>query len=113
MGSFRIEFADKFIEPGLLLEGVSLWRPGGFFLEGQMHALMTAVLLGVAGFDTLNVNAEPEPPDRQRRKIVKPVGTGEGQTIIRTDRIGQPTLFKQSLEGREGGDLLRRFKGFA
>src|SRR5579864_3904776 len=54
MGSFLIEFLQEGIELGLLLQEVDTRRAGGFFFEGEMHAFMTAVLLGMAGTDPLN-----------------------------------------------------------
>jgi hypothetical protein len=45
---------------------VEACRAGRLFLEGQVHTLVAAVLLGMAGLDALDRNAEPEPPDRWR-----------------------------------------------
>lgn len=46
MGMFLIEFSHEGIEFVLLLQAVHARRPGGFFLLGQMHALVSPVLLG-------------------------------------------------------------------
>src|ERR1700732_295318 len=54
MGSFVVYFLQKGVEPGLLLQEVDAGRAGGFFFQGEMHAFMTAVLLGMAGTDPLN-----------------------------------------------------------
>ena len=56
---------------------------------------MTAVLLGVSGFDALDVDAEAEPPYGEFREVVEAVGAGEGQTVIGPDGIGQTAFFKQ------------------
>src|SRR4051794_3445464 len=56
---FSIELADEIVEFCLLLQAIHRWRPGGFFLEREMHALMPSILLGMAGFDALDRNAEP------------------------------------------------------
>jgi hypothetical protein len=54
---FTIELVDEVIEAGLLLQGVHARRSGRLLFEGQMHALMTAILLGMAWFDALDGNA--------------------------------------------------------
>jgi hypothetical protein len=41
----------------LLLQNVGARRTGGFFLQGEMHTFMTAVLLGMNGPDPLNGDA--------------------------------------------------------
>jgi hypothetical protein len=41
----------------LLLQEVGARRAGGFFLQGEMHALMPAILLGMAGTNPLNRDA--------------------------------------------------------
>ena len=57
MRPFLIEFLNESIELGLLLQNVGGRRTGGFFLQGQMHAFMTTVLLGMARPDALDGNA--------------------------------------------------------
>jgi hypothetical protein len=48
---FVVEYLDKVVEPGMRLKEVCSGELGGLFLQGQMHALMTAVLLGMPRFD--------------------------------------------------------------
>ncbi len=55
MGSFGVVFADEVVESSLLLKAVHLRRSCCFFLQGQVHALMAAVLLGLAGLDALDI----------------------------------------------------------
>jgi len=50
------------IELGLLLEEIFGSRFAGFLFESQMHALVPAVLLRVAGFDALDANPESQRP---------------------------------------------------
>jgi hypothetical protein len=57
MRSFVIELLQESVELGLLLQEVGARRAGGFFLQGQMHAFMPAVLLGMTGPDALNGDA--------------------------------------------------------
>ena len=60
-----VEDLDELVEPSLLLQKVSTRGLGGFFLQSEMHAFMTAVLLRMAGFDAFDADAETEPTDRQ------------------------------------------------
>jgi transposase InsO family protein len=55
---FLVEFLYEIVEAGLLLETVRAGRPRGLFLQGQMHALMAAVLLRMAWLDALDGNAQ-------------------------------------------------------
>jgi hypothetical protein len=54
MGSFEIEFLQEGVELGLLLQEVDAGRADGFVFQGEMHALMPTILLGIAGTDPLN-----------------------------------------------------------
>jgi len=53
-----------------------------------MHALMAAVLLGMARFDALDVDAEPEPPYGEPAQIEERIGGGEGNAVVGTDATG-------------------------
>jgi len=85
---FGIEFLNKVVEAGLLLQTVHSGRSGCFFLQRQMHALVAAVLLRVARFDALDGDAEAEPPHREFGEIEEAVWTGERHAIVRPDRLG-------------------------
>src|SRR5690348_18398244 len=61
---FGIEFLDKVVEAGLLLQAVHSGWSGCFSLQREMHALVAAVLLRVAGLNALESDAEAE-PDRK------------------------------------------------
>ena len=65
MRPFGVEDLDEVIEFALLLEEVGASRFCGRQLEGEVHALMPAVVLRVSGFDPFYGYAEPEPPHRQ------------------------------------------------
>jgi hypothetical protein len=54
-----LNVGDELIEAALLLEGVGGRWARGFFLERQMHAFASTVLLWVAGLDAFDVSAEP------------------------------------------------------
>jgi hypothetical protein len=51
MRPFDIEPTDEGIEATLLLQAVEAWRAGCFLLEGEVHALVAAVLLRPAWLD--------------------------------------------------------------
>ena len=110
---FGIEFLNKVVEAGLLLQTVHSGRSGCFFLQRQMHALVAAVLLWVARLDALDGDAEAEPPHREFGEIEETVRTGERHAIVGPDRLGQATLLEELLEGSDGKVLAGRFKGFA
>jgi hypothetical protein len=57
MRPFVIKLLQEGVELGLLLQNVGARRASGFFLQGQMHAFMPAVLLGMARTNPLNGNS--------------------------------------------------------
>jgi hypothetical protein len=63
--TFGIELAKEGIEAALLLQAVEVWRTGRFLLEGEVHALVTPVLLRMTWLDAFDGDAEPKPPDRE------------------------------------------------
>jgi hypothetical protein len=63
-----------------------------------VHTLVAAILLRLAGFDALDGDAEPEPPDRELGEI-ESIRTGEGDAVIGSDGRWLATLGKQLLEG--------------
>lgn len=77
-----------------------------------MHAFVAAVLLRLARLDALDVDAEPEPPDRQPRQVEQSVRTREGSAVVGSDRPGQAELLEDALEHGEGVSLLRRVQRF-
>lgn len=79
------------------------WRAGGFLLQGEMHALMTAVPLRMSRLDALGCDAEAQPPDRKFGEIEEGVGTGEGNAIIRADGFRQAALLKSRSKAMTAG----------
>src|SRR6201984_1148306 len=110
---FGIEFLNKVIETGLLLQAVDSGRSGCFFLQREMHARVAVVLLRVARLDALDGDAEAEPPHREFGEIEEAVRTGERHAIVGPDRLGQAALLEELLEGGDGEVFAGRFKGFA
>src|SRR5882757_1836130 len=99
MRPFGIELADEGVEAFLLLQAVAAWWPGCFLFEGEVHSLVTAVLLRMAGLDAFDGDAEPEPPDRELREIEQGIGTGEGHAVVGAHGKRQAALAEQPFEG--------------
>ena len=54
MGPLLIELSQEFVELGLLLKAVHGGFAGRLLLERAMHAVVAAVLLGMAGLDAFD-----------------------------------------------------------
>src|SRR5262245_39375036 len=78
-----------------------------------MHALMAAILLGVAGLDALDLEAEPGPPDRERGQSEESIGTCEWHAVIGANGTRQAELLECALEYGERIILLGCGQGFA
>src|ERR1700738_2215057 len=91
---FGVEFLDKVVEAGLLLQAVHSGRSGCFFLQREMHALVAAVLLRVARLDALDGDAEAEPPHREFGEIEEAVRTGERHALSDLIAWGRPRSWK-------------------
>src|SRR5262249_30339658 len=72
-----------------------------------------AVLLRMARLDTLDGNAEPQPPHREPTQVEETIGRGERYAVVGTNGMGQAALLKQALKGGEGSLLFDRFHGLA
>ena len=113
MRPLGVELLHEGIEAGLLLQAVHAGRAGGFLFQGQMHALVAAVLLRMAGLDALDGDAQAQPPDGQLGQVEQGVGAGEGDAVVGADGGGQAALEEQLLEGGDGGVFAGGFEGFA
>ena len=74
MRALVVELLNENIELRLLLKEVGTCGPGSFHFQGSMHAFMATVLLRMAGLDTLDGNAEPEPPNGQAAQVEQTIG---------------------------------------
>jgi hypothetical protein len=101
VGPLGVELAHEGVEAGLLLRAVYAWWPGRLLFQGEMHALMAAVLLGMAGLDALDGDAEPEPPDGELREVEQAVWAGEENTVG-PDGSRQTSFQEELLEGGDG-----------
>jgi hypothetical protein len=87
-------------------------RLGGFFLQGEMHALVTTILLRSTGFDALDGNPEAKPPDRKFAQVEQGVSRSEGNAVVAADVGRQATLLKKPLKHRESVVFSGRRKRF-
>ena len=78
-----------------------------------MHALVAAVLLRLTRLDALDLDAEPEPPDRQFGEIEEGIGTSERHTVVGADGIWQSGFGEQALKCGDGGFFAGGVQGFA
>ena len=112
MWALVVEDLNELVEAGLLLQEVGGRRLGGFFLQGEMHALVTTILLGSTGFNALDANAEAKPPDRKFAQVEQSVCGSERYAVVTADVGGQAALLKKSLKHRESIVFSGRRKGF-
>src|SRR6185369_9004388 len=89
VGALAIELLDKGVELGLLLKEVGAGRTSRFFLQRQMHAFVTAVLLWMTGLDALDGDPQPEPPHRKFRELKQSMRRSEGNSVVRANRPRQ------------------------
>ena len=76
--------------------------------SSEMQPLVPAILLGMARGDSFEADAKPEPPHGQFAQPVQRVRGGEGDAVIRADRLGQAIFLKGTLEDGEGVAFLGR-----
>jgi hypothetical protein len=72
MGPFDIELMNEGIEAVLLLQAIEAGRTDRFRLEGEMHALVAAVLLRMPRLDALDGDAKPESIGRSAQYLSFP-----------------------------------------
>jgi hypothetical protein len=93
MRTLAVEDVHEFVEAVLLLQEVGGGRLGGFFLQGQMHAFMAAILLGMARLDPLDANAQAKPPDvlthrlAEMRSVSALSGFSEDEIVLFEDKL--------------------------
>src|SRR6266849_5420905 len=77
-----------------------------------MHAFMAAVLLRMARLDSLDGNAEPQPPNSESAQVEETIGRGEGHAIVGTNGLRQAAFLKQALKGSKSTLFLDGLHGF-
>jgi hypothetical protein len=91
--AFVVEDVDKLIEAGLLLKRVGRRGLGGFFFQGEMHAFMTAVLLGMARLDAFDADSQTQPPDGKLAQVEQNMRGSERHSVL---ALGHRLLQKRS-----------------
>src|SRR5260221_11679228 len=71
-----------------------------------MHAFMAAVLLWMARLDSLDGNAEPQPPNGESAQVEQTIGRGEGHAVVGTNGSWQARFLKPALKGGKGSLFL-------
>ena len=112
MRALVVEDRNEFVDAGLLLQEVGGCWLGGFFFQGEMHALVTAILLRMASLDALDGNTETKPPDSKFARVEQGVCRREGNAVVATDAGGQAALLEKPLKHRESVILSGRRKRF-
>jgi hypothetical protein len=79
---------EEVIEPALLLQEVEGSGFSGFFLQGQVHAFVASILLGVPWPNALDVYTQAQPPHRESAQAEQGIGTREWHTVVGTDGPG-------------------------
>ena len=64
----------------------------------EVDALMAAVLLGVAGADALDADAQAQPPHGQLAQAEQGVGAGKGTPLSVRIALGSPNCLKTRLK---------------
>lgn len=88
VGPFVVELLSELIEPHLLGLQIGRRRPGGLGFERLVHLFVSAVLVRRRPFDELRYDAEPNPPDRQRREPPE-CGRGKRDAAVGADAVGK------------------------
>ena len=78
-----------------------------------MHAFMAAVLLRMTGLDSLDGNAEAQPPNGESAQVEETIGRGEGHAVVGTNGSGQAAFLKQALNSGKSSLFLDRLHSFA
>ena len=74
---------------------------------------MATVLLRMAGLDSLNGNAEPQPPNGESAQVEQTIGRGERHTVVGTNGLGQAAFLKQALKSGKSSLFFDRLHSLA
>jgi len=99
--AFVVEDLHKLVKARLLLKKIGGRGLGGFFLQGQMHAFVTPVLLRMGRFDPFDADAQAQPPHGELAQVEQRVCGSEGHAVVAADVGGPATLLKKPLKHSE------------
>ena len=66
------------------------------------------LLLGMAGLDALDLDAEAQPPDGEFAEAIEGVGRDKGHAVVGANGLGEAKFFERALKHGEGEFLLGR-----
>src|ERR1700758_2007924 len=92
VGALAIELLGKGVELGLLLKEIGAGRTRRFFLQRQVHAFLTTVLLRMTGLDALDRDPQPQPPHRKLGELKQSLRRSEGDSVVCADRSRQTSF---------------------
>jgi hypothetical protein len=67
-----------------------------------MHPLVAAVLLRMPGFDALDLNPQPQPPDRELAEAIEGMGRRKRHPVVGPDGVRQAEFLEGPLENGKG-----------
>lgn len=97
----------------MLLKEIRAGRACRFDFQGSIHALMATVLLRTARLDTLDRNAETQPPNGQFAQIKRPLGEANGTPLSERMACGRPRSLNNRSEACKRALFLDGLHGFA
>src|SRR5271154_2892445 len=95
-----VEVVAEAVEAGLLVGERGGGRVRGLGLERAMHALMPAILLGCAGLDALQADAELDPMHREPGQAAGTGARREGRAVVAADGARQTELAEGLIDDR-------------
>jgi hypothetical protein len=105
MGPLLVEDAPKGVEAPLLGAEVLAGGAGGVGLEGAVHALVSAVLVGTGRLDQLGPDPELDPVDGELGESGDGNGR-EGDPVVALDDAGKPVDPEEAVETAQGMGLI-------
>jgi hypothetical protein len=97
VGSFFVVLAPELVESLLLGVEVAPGRSGGLRLEGPVHTLVAAILLGMRGLDEFGVDPEANPPHGELGQTSEGRGR-ERDAVVGPDDARQAVFLEKACE---------------